>query len=136
MIAERPGMADFNTFPNNVMMNNKDDFFDDLVDAEEWTAETEPEGAEMWAQPGDDDEDEDEIDVRTVLMAKSSMIALLSLKTSTRGGVIVRYDPREEQPAAQVYNDPSAASKWFNRSLATSRKNGWNIIYDGVPMYG
>ncbi len=116
------------------MMNNKDDFFEELVDAEEWPAIEEPEGPEMWAD--EDEDDEDDVDVRTVLMAKSTMIALLSLKTSTHGGVIVRYDPREEQPAAQVYNDPSAASKWFNRSLATSRKNGWNIIYDGVPMYG
>lgn len=119
-------------------MTNKEEFFEDFVDAEEWALDdAAAEMDEELANPfwGDED-DEPEIDVRTVLMAKASMVALLGLKTSPRGGVIVRVDPREDQPAAQVYNDPSAASKWFNRSLATSRKNGWYIIYDGEPMYG
>lgn len=123
-------------------MMNKEEFFEDFVDAEDWAmddmtdandAAAEAEEANpFWAV----DEDEPEVDVRTVLMAKASMVALLGLKTSPRGGVIVRVDPREDQPAAQIYNDPSAATKWFNRSLATSRKNGWYIIYDGEPMYG
>ncbi len=115
-------------------MIDKDDFFDELVDTEDFAPELEEESDDLglWA----DDEGDDLTDVRTVLMFKSDMVALLGLRTSAQGGVIVRVDPREERPAAQVYEDPSAATKWFNKSLYTSRKNGWHIIYDGAPAYG
>ena len=118
-------------------MTDKDDFFEELVDTEDFShdlqLEEEAEDLGLWA---DDDDDEDLADVRTVLMFKADMVALLGLKTSPRGGVIVRVDPREERPAAQLYEDASAATQWFNRSLSTSRKNGWHIIYDGAPAYG
>ncbi len=112
-------------------MNDNNDFFDDIISDELETNEFEA--------TSDEEDDDDEVvlvDVRTVIMAKEDMIALLGLKTSPQGGLIIRVDPRENQPAAQTYDDPATAANWFTRSLATSRRNGWQIIFDGEPQYG
>ncbi|HEX7998642.1 MAG TPA: hypothetical protein VF528_09650 [Pyrinomonadaceae bacterium] len=112
-------------------MNEQNEFFDDVIgddldtDATEWDAE-----------PDDDDDDDGPVEMRTVVMTKNDMLALLGLKKSEQGGLIVRVDPREEKPAAQVYDDADAATRWFNKSVATSRKNGWSIVYDGTPLFG
>ena len=109
-------------------MNDQNEFFDDVIgdelegDDAEWEAEQ--------------DETDESVEVRTVVMSKNDMLALLGLKKSMQGGLIVRVDPREEKPAAQVYEDAASATRWFNKSVATSRKNGWNIIYDGMPLFG
>jgi len=89
---------------------------------------------------GDFDEFEefesDDIFVRTAVLSKNNMIALLCVKTATEGGAICRVDPREAQPAVQLYDDPEKAIEWFNKSLRTSRKNGWQVVYDGLPLQG
>ena len=36
----------------------------------------------------------------------------------------------------QIYEDRDAAMLWFSRSLNSSRKNGWNVVYDGLPLEG
>ncbi len=110
-------------------MNNQEDFFDDIISDEE----EEPEDFEGDYEEEDDDED---AEVRTVVLAKNDMLALLSLKKSDEAGVIVRIDPRQPAPAAQRYDDAAAAVKWFNRSLATSKKNGWEVVFDGQPLFG
>ncbi|MBK9214072.1 MAG: hypothetical protein IPM59_00500 [Chloracidobacterium sp.] len=78
----------------------------------------------------------DNVSMRTAVMQKDKMIALLCIKTASVGAAICRVDPREERPAVQIYDDPNAAVEWFTRSLSTSRKNGWNVIYDGLPLQG
>lgn len=78
----------------------------------------------------------DNVSMRTAVMQKDQMIALLCIKTAPVGAAICRVDPREEHPAVQIYDDPNAAVEWFTRSLSTSRKNGWNVIYDGLPLQG
>ena len=113
-------------------MSENNDFFDDVISDE-------PESSEIEMADDETDEDDDDdvpVDVRTVVMTKEEMIALLGLKISPRGGLIVRVDPRESRPAAQTYDDPLAATKWFNRSLSTSKRNGWQVIYDGEPSFG
>ena len=85
------------------------------------------------------DEFDDElgnIAVRTAVMQKNEMIALLCIKTASAGAAICRVDPREDRPAVQIYDDADAAVEWFTKSLRTSRKNGWNVIYDGLPLQG
>ena len=85
------------------------------------------------------DEFDDELDnvaVRTAVMQKNEMIALLCIKTAPTGAAICRVDPREERPAVQIYDDASAAVEWFTKSLRTSKRNGWNVIYDGLPLQG
>lgn len=96
-----------------------DDFADDLADFEDFS-----EGS-----------DEDVL-VRTAVLQKNNMVALLCIKSATAGAAICRVDPREANPAVQIYDDPTAALEWFTRSLRTSRKNGWRIVYDGLPLQG
>jgi hypothetical protein len=77
-----------------------------------------------------------DIQVRTAVLSKNNMFALLCLKTAEQGGAICRVDPREDRPAVQVYDDPEKATDWFQKSLRTSKRNGWKVIYDGLPLYG
>lgn len=84
---------------------------------------------------GEEDEIED-ILVRTAVLKKNDMVALLCIKTATQGAAICRVDPREAQPAVQLYDDPEKAVEWFTKSLRTSRKNGWQVVYDGLPLRG
>jgi hypothetical protein len=82
------------------------------------------------------DDEFDSVAVRTAVMQKDQMIALLCIKTATMGAAICRVDPREDHPAVQIYDDPNAAVEWFTKSLRTSRRNGWSVVYDGLPLQG
>ena len=88
------------------------------------------------AEFDDFDDELGEIAVRTAVMQKNDMIALLCIKTASVGAAICRVDPREDRPAVQIYDDANAAVEWFTKSLRTSRQNGWNVIYDGLPLQG
>jgi hypothetical protein len=119
-------------------MKDHNDFFDDMIDVDD---DIDPEVAEFLeeAEAYDDDEEDDEDGatvVRTAVLLKNDMLALLSLKAGEAGSQIVRFDPREQMPSLQRYETESEALKWFTRSLATSRKNGWAVVYDGEPMVG
>ncbi len=110
------------------MMDNKFEFeefdeIDNLEDLEEF----------------EEFEEFDEItnlEIRTAILSKNNMIALLCVKTANQGGAICRVDPREDRPSVQLYDDPEKAVAWFTKSLNTSRKNGWRIVYDGLPLRG
>lgn len=115
-------------------MNNRDDFFDDIIN-DEITDEFEMDDFSPDDEQIEEDDDDDAV-VRTVVLAKNEMLALLSLKSSTDSGVIVRVDPRQPIPAAKSYDDAQLALKWFNHSLATSKKNGWEVVFDGEPLFG
>lgn len=78
----------------------------------------------------------DDVLVRTAVLQKNQMVALLCIKSATAGAAICRVDPREAHPAVQLYDDPTAALEWFTKSLRTSRRNGWNVVYDGLPLQG
>ncbi|HEX8178161.1 MAG TPA: hypothetical protein VF525_01320 [Pyrinomonadaceae bacterium] len=113
-------------------MNERDDIFDEFVGAD---TDDESIGAPEIADD-DDDDDTDVLTLRTVVLAKNDLLALLGLKTTTRGALIVRVDPRQALPVAKAYEDVSDAAHWFKRSLATSRRNGWQVVYDGAPLAG
>lgn len=74
--------------------------------------------------------------LRTAILQKNHMVALLCIKSATAGAAICRVDPREPVPAVQLYDDKEAALDWFTKSLRTSRQNGWNVVYDGLPLQG
>src|SRR5687767_7728932 len=97
----------------------EEDFSDELADFEDFGEES-----------------LDDILVRTAVLQKNNMVALLCLKSATAGAAICRVDPREANPAVQLYDDPSAALEWFTKSLSTSKRNGWRIVYDGLPLQG
>lgn len=84
----------------------------------------------------EDFDDFQSVEVRTVILSKNNMIGLLCMKTSDEGGAICRVDPRESVPSVQIYDDPEKAHEWFSKSLKTTAKNGWRIVYDGLPMMG
>lgn len=95
-----------------------DDFSDELAEFEDF------------------DIDLDDVLVRTAVLQKNNMVALLCIKSATAGAAICRVDPREAHPAVQLYDDPTAALEWYTKSLRTSRSNGWQIVYDGLPLQG
>ena len=122
-------------------MKDYNDFFDEMIDVDD---EAEVEEEEFLDEDdeyeGDDEDDEVEDDdstvVRTAVLRKNDMLALLSLKATPEGGEIVRLDPRQRLPSMQRYQSEEEALNWFTRSLATSRKNGWAVVYDGAPLIG
>ena len=123
-------------------MKDYNDFFDEMIDVDD-EAEVEDEELldEDGAYEGDEDEEDEEDDdlaavVRTAVLQKNDMLALLSLKATPEGGQIVRLDPRQRLPTMQRYDTEEEAHRWFTRSLATSRKNGWAVVYDGTPLVG
>lgn len=72
----------------------------------------------------DDEQELDDIQMRTAVLSKNNMVALLCIKTASAGGAICRVDPREANPSVQIYDDPQKAVEWFTKSLRTSKKNG------------
>ena len=86
----------------------------------------------------DDEWEEGELPLarHSALLTKDGMIAMLLLQTFEDSGVIVRLDPREENPVANRYTDVRAAEIFFQRSLRTSRKNGWLVAWEGEPVVG
>jgi hypothetical protein len=77
-----------------------------------------------------------EVSIRTAILQKNNMLALLCGKTAEKGGAICRVDPREANPSVQLYDDPEKAMEWYTKSLKTSRTNGWLVVYDGLPLRG
>lgn len=84
----------------------------------------------------DEDGTLEDVMTRTAVLSKNNMVALLCVKTANEGGAICRVDPRETRPSVQLYDDPEKALEWFQKSLRTSRQNGWLVVYDGLPLQG
>jgi hypothetical protein len=117
-------------------MKDHNDFFDEMIDVDDEAEREEFVGEDEGFEDDEDEDDDDSTVVRTALLSKNDMLALLSLKASPDGGQIVRLDPRETLPSMQSYETEEEALRWFTRSLATSRKNGWAVVYDGTPLVG
>ena len=111
-------------------MENEFDFEEEDLGFEE------PDENDLGFEEDFDFDDFQPVEVRTVILSKNNMIGLLCMKTSDEGGAICRVDPRETAPSVQIYDDPDKAHEWFTKSLRTTRKNGWRIVYDGLPLVG
>lgn len=112
-------------------MNNEFDIDPEDLEFEDFNSELTEEDFEDF-----DDSELDEVSVRTAILSKNNMLALLCVKTANEGGAICRVDPRESRPAVQIYDDPQKAIEWFTKSLRTSKANGWQVVYDGLPLNG
>lgn len=131
---------------NKIM--KQDDFLEDIEDFEDETFADEAFADDDDEAEGFDDEDEFDEDeeyqeieltnvkTRTAVLTKNNLIALLGVQTFDQGGTLCRVDPREAKPSVQIYEKPEEALRWFRRSLRTSRLNGWQIVYDGLPLHG
>jgi hypothetical protein len=108
------------------------EIIENMEDLEEFWDDEFPEitEEEFWSEGIGED-----IETRTVIVMKGGVIGLLCLKTSPGTGTIFRIDPREK-PAVQMYTDPEKATEWFNKSLRTTKKNGWKVCYSGKPLFG
>ncbi len=109
-------------------MNDQYDYEDDGLDFDDDDAGEFGEFDEF------DEFESEEVQMRTAVLSKNNMYALLCVKTATEGGAICRVDPRENQPSVQLYDDPAKALEWFTKSLRTSKRNGWQVVYDGLPL--
>jgi hypothetical protein len=110
-------------------MNNEFDFEQEDLEFEDFESELTEEDFEEF-------DETEEVNVRTAILSKNNMLALLCVKTATEGGAICRVDPREARPSVQIYDDPEKAVEWFTKSLRTSKLNGWKVVYDGLPLLG
>lgn len=79
---------------------------------------------------------DEDVEIRTAVMLKNGMVALLCIRSASQGAAICRVDPREPIPAVQLYDDRDAATNWYARSLESSKRNGWRIAYYGLPLRG
>lgn len=113
-------------------MKNEFDFEPEDLEFEDFGQEFDEEDFDEF----DEMEELENISFRTAILSKNNMLALLCVKTATEGGAICRVDPREERPAVQIYDDPEKAMEWFTKSLRTSKANGWQVVYDGLPLQG
>jgi hypothetical protein len=111
-------------------MNNEFDFEDDDLNFDE------TESGDFGEYDEFEEFEPEEVQMRTAVLSKNNMYALLCVKTANEGGAICRVDPRENQPSVQLYDDPAKALEWFTKSLRTSKKNGWQVVYDGLPLNG
>lgn len=107
------------------------DFEPEDLDFEDFGPDFDEEDFDAFEEP-----EFEEVNIRTAVLSKNNMIALLCVKTATEGGAICRVDPREHQPSVQIYDDPEKALEWFTKSLRTSKLNGWQVVYDGLPLQG
>jgi hypothetical protein len=110
-------------------MNNEFEFKPDFDFEEDFDDEIE--GFEDF-----DEIEDEEILTRTAVLKKNGMVALLCFKMASDGSTVCRVDPREDRPSIQFYDDSEAAIHWFTRSLKTSKRNGWQVVYDGLPLQG
>jgi hypothetical protein len=124
-------------------MKDHNDFFDEMIDVDDEAGgdgveflEDEDDEYELDEEDDEEGEDDGATVVRTAVLQKNDMLALLSLKAAPDGGQLVRYDPRQSLPSLRRYDSEEEARKWYARSLATSRKNGWSVVYDGAPLIG
>ncbi|MDQ3129876.1 MAG: hypothetical protein M3Q99_03820, partial [Acidobacteriota bacterium] len=92
-------------------MNNEFDFENDDLDFDD------DEAGELADFDEFDEFEPEEVQMRTAVLSKNNMYALLCVKTATEGGAICRVDPRENQPSVQIYDDPAKALEWFMKSL-------------------
>ena len=75
------------------------------------------------------------MEARTIVMAKRDMLALIGMVKTDEEASITTIDPRREQPLVKTY-EPWLVREEFKKVLRLSLQNGWQVVYDGPPLWG
>ena len=75
------------------------------------------------------------MEIRTLLMTKNDMLALIGMVKTDEQASITTLDPRREQPLVKTY-EPWLVADEFKKVLRLSLRNGWHVVYDGEPLKG
>ena len=75
------------------------------------------------------------MEIRTLLMAKNDMLALIGMVKTDEEASITTIDPRREHPLVNTY-EPWLVADEFKKVLRLSLRNGWRVVYDGEPLWG
>ena len=75
------------------------------------------------------------MEIRTLLMTKNNMLALIGMVKTDEQASITTLDPRREQPLVKTY-EPWLVADEFKKVLRLSLRNGWHVVYDGEPLKG
>ena len=49
---------------------------------------------------------------------------------------VVKLDPREGQPIMKHFKTSGEAAHSYREAVNTSVERGWNVIYQGAPLFG
>ena len=82
-------------------------------------------------------EEAQQINFRAVILVKNEILALVGMATTSEGARVARFDPRAD-PAVSLgpLEDTPKVAYAFQRSVQTSKTNGWMVVYDGPPLEG
>lgn len=75
------------------------------------------------------------MEIRTAIMSKNELLALVGMVSSDEGASITTIDPRRDHPMVKTY-EPWLVTDEFKKVLRLSLKNGWSVIYEGQPLWG
>ena len=82
-------------------------------------------------------EEAQQINFRAVILVKNEILALVGMATTPEGARVARFDPRAEPPVSLgPLEDRPKVAYAFQRSVQTSKTNGWTVVYDGPPLVG
>lgn len=73
---------------------------------------------------------------RVVLLAKDTLIAIITLTHAPRESIIACRDPRCSAPSVRSFTDPQYARSIFLRTVRSGERRGWRVFYDGPPLEG
>lgn len=77
-----------------------------------------------------------ELTIRTAIMSKDELLGIIGLAVAEQFAQVGRFDPRTGEPHTSRWDNHKEARRGFRNMLATSRENGWDVLYDGPPLIG
>jgi hypothetical protein len=83
-----------------------------------------------------DDLELSEVNLRTAIMVKDDLLGVIGLALSDQFAQVARIDPRTGTPNTSRWDDRGKARRGFKNMLNSSMENGWEIVYDGQPLFG
>lgn len=73
---------------------------------------------------------------RTVLLTKDGMLGIFGLAEVGDKIRVASNEPRLDVPSVHEFETLTAAEAVFDDRLRATRRNGWQVFYDGPPLLG